>query len=109
MILNDVFTELTVILGAMEQWRVWNCTISGMSRCSREIMKSAVNLLPLLRNDEVVPTVLEFLLEHLESEDLSNAFADQEVLETLLTLSTSTFIREETTNLSSPPLLEPQP
>ena len=93
----------------MEQWRVWNCTISGMSRCSREIMKSAVNLLPLLRNDEVVPTVLEFLLEHLESEDLSNAFADQEVLETLLTLSTSTFIREETTNLSSPPLLEPQP
>ena len=72
-------------------------------------MKSAVNLLPLLRNDEVVPTVLEFLLEHLESEDLSNAFADQEVLETLLTLSTSTFIREETTNLSSPPLLEPQP
>ena len=53
MILNDEFTELTVILGAMEQWRVWNCTISGMSRFGREIMKSAVNPLPLLRTDEI--------------------------------------------------------
>ena len=65
-----------------------------------EIVRSVLHLLQLVRTDETVRTVLEFLQEHLDSEDLSNAYADQEVVKTLMTLSTSTFIEEETTNLS---------
>ena len=63
-----------------------------------EVVTSLLHLLQVLQAGETLQTVLQFLHETLESEELSTAYADHDVVETLLKISTTT--DEETASLS---------
>ena len=63
-----------------------------------EVVTSLLHLLQVLQAGETLQTVLQFLQETLESEELSSAYADHDVVETLLKISTTT--DEETASLS---------
>merc|ERR550539_469199 len=63
-----------------------------------EVVLSVINLLEILVTEETVQTVLEFLQEILESEEVSAAFTEQGLVKSLLSVSSKA--EEETANLS---------
>ena len=63
-----------------------------------EIVLSVLHLLKLLTSEDTVQSVLEFLQEVLESEELSQAYTEQGLVESLLSVSSR--VEEETANLS---------
>ena len=52
--------------------------------CRAEVVLSVLHLLQLLQSDESLQSILEFLQETLESEEITAAFIDHNVVQTLL-------------------------